>query len=109
MQGRYINRQALKALGGHERITMITSFRPKCPLAKDESVLTGVRGISGLNDLYSDFTIYRLGILEEHIRDRLTKEKQQVLEAKSFETQDLKECLAEQKRYLEATIAELIE
>jgi hypothetical protein len=109
MQGRYINHQALKALGGRERISMITSFRPKSPLVKDESVLTGVRGISNLNELYSDYTQYRLEILEERIRDRLRTERQRVLERKPFRIQDVKAFLAEQKAFLESMSNELVE
>jgi hypothetical protein len=109
MQGRYINHQALKALGGRERISMITSFRPKSSLAKDESVLTGVRGISNLNELYSDYAQYRLEILEERIRDRLRTERQRVLGQKPFKTQDFKAFLAEQTAFLESTSNELVE
>lgn len=109
MQGRYINHQALKALGGRERISMITSFRPKSPLVKDESVLTGVRAISNLNELYSDYTQYRLEILEERVRDRLRTERQRVLERKPFRIHDVKAFLAEQKAFLESMSNELVE
>ncbi|KAK0902608.1 hypothetical protein LTR02_008041 [Friedmanniomyces endolithicus] len=40
MQGRYITHQALRALGAQERITMVTSFRPKSPFLPDDSVLS---------------------------------------------------------------------
>ncbi|KAL4920413.1 hypothetical protein BDW62DRAFT_5281 [Aspergillus aurantiobrunneus] len=73
MQGRYIEHQALKALGGRERISMVTCFRQKSPLVKDETVLVGVRGISDLSELYIQYTEYRLEILEERIRHRLRK------------------------------------
>lgn len=53
MHGRYIKHQALKALGGRERINMVTCFRPKPALLKDETVLVGVRGISDLSGLYT--------------------------------------------------------
>lgn len=65
MQGRYIEHQALKALGGRERISMITSFRPKSPFVKDESVLTGVRPISNVSELYAQYTGYRIETLQE--------------------------------------------
>lgn len=41
MQGRYTKHQALKALGGCEHISMVTSSWPKSPFIKDETVLTG--------------------------------------------------------------------
>lgn len=36
MQGRYIEHQALEALGGRERISMVCAFRPKDAMVKDE-------------------------------------------------------------------------
>ncbi|GKT54526.1 hypothetical protein ColTof4_13687 [Colletotrichum tofieldiae] len=45
LQGRYVEYQALAAIGGAERITMITSFRPRDPCKKDDSVLTSIRPI----------------------------------------------------------------
>ncbi|OQU96061.1 hypothetical protein CLAIMM_02197 [Cladophialophora immunda] len=109
MQGRYINHQALKALGGRERISMITSFRPKSPFVKDESVLTGVRGISNLDELYSEYTQYRLEILEERVRDRLKAERRRVVERKPFATRHVKQFLSEQKAFLESMLNELVE
>lgn len=37
MQGRYLEHQALKALGGRERISIVTAFRPKSHLVRDET------------------------------------------------------------------------
>lgn len=68
LQGRYITHQALRALGAKERITAVTSFRPRSSLVKDDSVLRTVRPVSDLNELYYDFAEYRLQILEERIR-----------------------------------------
>ncbi|KAL4935605.1 hypothetical protein BDV06DRAFT_217300 [Aspergillus oleicola] len=76
MQGRYIEHQALKALGGCERISMVTCFRAKSPHVKDETVLVGVRGISDISKLYTQYTEYRLEILGERIRDRLRKDRE---------------------------------
>ncbi|CAG9945789.1 unnamed protein product [Clonostachys rosea f. rosea IK726] len=109
MQGRYINHQALKALGGRERISMITSFRPKSADVKDESVLTGVRGISNLNELYSDYTQYRLELLEDRFREQARQQRQRVVEGKRFDTRDVKEFLRQQKDYIETTLNELVE
>lgn len=51
-QGRYIEHEALQALCMTERITMVTSFRPRSSSIKDDSVLTAV---SILGDLYHQF------------------------------------------------------
>lgn len=109
MQGRYIEHQALKAFGGRERISMVTSFRAKSPLVRDETVLTGVRPISNVMELYSQFIEYRMEVLEERLRDRLRKERHREHAKRPFDVVDVKGFLTQQKEYLEATIAELIE
>lgn len=68
MQGWYLEHQALKALGGLERISMVTPFRPRDPSISDELVLTGSRTISNWSKVYHGFTEYRLELLEERIR-----------------------------------------
>lgn len=59
MQGRYIQDRALRALGAAELITMVTPFRPKSALTKDDTRLATVRGISNLAELYSQYSEYR--------------------------------------------------
>lgn len=64
----------MRALGAQERITSVTSFRPKSALLRDDSELRTVRGVSDLNELYYDFAEYRLRLLEEqvqHERERI--------------------------------------
>ncbi|KAE8340718.1 hypothetical protein BDV24DRAFT_151835 [Aspergillus arachidicola] len=91
--------QALKALGGRERISMVTSFRPRSPMNKDETVLTGVQGISELNALYSQYTDYRLELLEERLR----------IANRPFDIPKIRRFLIEQKEFLEFMLEELIE
>ncbi|GKZ67836.1 hypothetical protein AnigIFM50267_002388 [Aspergillus niger] len=109
MQGRYIEHQALKALGGRERISMVTPFRPRNPSIRDELVLTGSRSISNWSELYHGFTEYRLELLEERIRLKLKEERKRVDTKRDFNISDMTEFLEVQKDFLEATIAELIE
>jgi hypothetical protein len=109
LQGRYIEHQALKALGGRERISMVTCFRPKDPLVKDETVLVGVRGISNLNELYTQYTEYRLEILEERIRHQLKKERERVTAQKPFNIAEMKRFLMNQKLFIESMLAEIQE
>lgn len=109
MQGRYIEHQALKAMGGRERISMVTCFRPKSPLIKDETVLVGVRGISHLSELYTQYTDYRLEILEERIRHKMKEERAREIAKRPFDTPAIKEFLTEQKLFLESMIQELVE
>lgn len=109
MQGRYIEHQALKAFGGKERMSMITSFRAKSPLVKDDCVLTGVRSISNVLELYREWSEYRLKVLEERIRAELENERQKQLGQRPFSISDMKTFLIHQREYLDATIAELME
>jgi hypothetical protein len=64
-QGRCITHQALHTLGAKERITAVTSWRPRSPSVQDDSELRTVRPVSGSNELYADFAEYRLDIMEQ--------------------------------------------
>ncbi|KAJ5081571.1 hypothetical protein NUU61_009835 [Penicillium alfredii] len=109
MQGRYIEHQALKAMGGRERISMVTAFRAKSPLIRDETVLTGSRPISNWSELYTQYTEYRLELLEERIRTKLKAEKHRDLAKRPFNIPDMQRFLNEQKLFLEDMVSELIE
>jgi len=108
MQGRYITHQALRALGAKERITMVTSFRPRSPHIRDDSVLSTVRGISNLSELYYEFAEYRLANLEERIRAKLKALRENHRAAKKLDTSMLKAFMKEQKEFLEHTDHEIV-
>jgi hypothetical protein len=63
MQGGCINHIALKASGTGERVTLVTSFRPKDPAAKDMSNLINVKRSSRWDELFQQWTMYRLDVL----------------------------------------------
>ena len=109
LQGRYIEHQALRALGTTERITMVTSFRPRDPTVRDDTVLTTVRPISDLSQLYFQFSEYRLEMLQERIRLRLEKMRETMLAGKKFETAVLKAFLEEQENFLAHMNKEIVE
>ncbi|KAJ5116282.1 hypothetical protein N7456_000630 [Penicillium angulare] len=109
MQGRYIEHQALKALGGRERISMVTCFRAKSPLVKDETVLVGVRGISDISQLYTQYTEYRLEILEERIRHQMKKEREREIAKRPFNIPEIKTFLNRQKLFIESMLTEIQE
>lgn len=109
MQGRYITHQALRALGTKERITSVTSFRPKSAHLADDSVLTTVRPISDLSELYYEFGEYRLEILEERIRAKLRELKSNRRAGKRIETVDFKRFLEQQAAFLQHTNREMLE
>ena len=100
MQGRHITPQALRALGAQERITMVTSFRPKSPHLPDDLNLNTTRGISDLSELYYQFGSYRLEVLEARIKYQLQKVKDDYVLGKKTNTAALKRFLDEQERFL---------
>lgn len=108
MQGRYLCHQALKAIGGRERISMVTAFRPKSPFIKDEIVLTTVRGISDLEEVYTQYTRYRLEVLEERIRAKMKNERKRGDARRLFDVEDTKRFLREQKEFLESMLEEIV-
>ncbi|KFH42138.1 hypothetical protein ACRE_071320 [Hapsidospora chrysogenum ATCC 11550] len=109
MQGRYIEHQALKALGGRERISMVTSFRPRDPMMRDETVLTGVRAISTLPELYLQYTQYRLEVLEERLRLQGRRVRQREMSGRGLDVAETRKFVQEQKEFLEAMLLELVE
>ncbi|KAJ5085362.1 hypothetical protein N7532_010133 [Penicillium argentinense] len=109
MQGRYIEHQALKAMGGRERISMVTCFCPKDPLVKDETVLVGVRGVSNISELYTQYTEYRMEILEERIRHTLKQEREREIAKRPFDIANTRSFLLEQKLFLDSMLNEIVE
>ncbi|OAL23802.1 hypothetical protein AYO22_06121 [Fonsecaea multimorphosa] len=108
LQGRYIEHQALRALGTTERISMVTSFRPKSAFIKDDTVLTTVRPISDLRELYSQYAEYRFEMLEERVRAHL-KEIRDGKRARRFDTKTTKAFIREQRNFLDSMLRELVD
>ena len=79
---------------------MVTSFRPRCPDLRDDTVLTTVRCISNLPELYFQFSEYRLEILEERIRSQLRVLRDAKRGGKKISIAKLKGFLKEQENFL---------
>ncbi|CAE7177549.1 hypothetical protein CFE70_005701 [Pyrenophora teres f. teres 0-1] len=109
LQGRYITHQALRALGAKERITAVTSWRPRSPFVRDDSELRTVRGISDLNELYHDFAEYRLEILEARVRRAAEEMRARRSRGEKFDTRGHKALLEELYTFVKHTDDELIE
>lgn len=109
MQGRYPNHAALKAFGGRERISQITSLRSRSPLAKDETVLTGVRSISNVSDLYTQWTRYRLENLQYRVHEKLKSEQIRKSFDREFNLEEMRSWFTENIAYMQATLEELQE
>lgn len=109
MQGRYIEHAALKAIGGAERITMITPFRPRDPMARDESVLTTVRSISHLGELYSNYSEYRFNVVQARMEMKMKAVREQLVANDEFDVESMHQFLREQQEYLQSMIDEIRE
>lgn len=88
---------------------MVTSFRPRSPYLRDDTVLTTVRPVSNLSELYFQFSEYRLEILEERIRTQLRLLRETKRSGKKIDTQKLKRFLQEQENFLAHMNKEMIE
>jgi hypothetical protein len=88
---------------------MVTSFRPKSAFIKDDTVLTTVRAISDLSELYSQYTEYRLEMLEERIRAHLKEIRDRKRANRRFDTAASKRFLDEQQQFLAAIDREVVD
>lgn len=78
-------------------------------MARDDTVLTTVRPISNIQDLYNQFTEYRLEILEERIRQHLKDLRDANSCGRRVPTKKLKSFLEEQERFLAHMNREIID
>ena len=109
LQGRYIEHQALAAFGSAERITMVTSYRPRSAMVRDDSVLSTVRGISDLGELYYQFLRYRLEIVGERVGGMLRELEEGKREGRGVEVGRVKKFLGEMEDLLARTNKEIVE
>lgn len=109
MQGRYIEHQALRALGTAERITCVTSFRPRNFSLPDDTVLTTVRPISDLSELYFQYSEYRMEILEERVRDQLRALRETKRSGKKLNISRFKDFLQQQEAFLAHMSREMVD
>jgi len=99
----------MRALGSSERITMVTSFRPKSAFIKDDTVLTTVRAVSDLSELYSQYSEYRMEMLEERIRAHLREIRGRKRAHRGFNTAATKGFITEQQAFLASMLKELVD
>ena len=105
LQGRYIQHKALRAIGSTERITSVVSFRPKNYTLPDDTVLTTVRPISDLDELYREYAEYRFEILQKRLEDQLLA----VRNAKVFDVKAVERFLKESERFLAYMNKQIVE
>ncbi|EUC61803.1 hypothetical protein RSOL_407320 [Rhizoctonia solani AG-3 Rhs1AP] len=114
LQGRYIDHAALSAYSAPERVTMVTSYRARDVMVADDSVLTTVRRMANLNELYYEWSTYRLDLLSERFRhqSKVLKKKREDGQGQWGEEivkkDELKAWCREQIKYLQTTIDEMV-
>ena len=88
---------------------MVTSFRPKNHTFRDDTVLTTVRPVSNLSELYYQFSEYRLEMLEERIRNQLKIMRDGERSGRKMNTKALKAFLHEQEMFLAHMNKEMVD
>ncbi|KAE8211716.1 hypothetical protein CF327_g4553 [Tilletia walkeri] len=85
MQGGYIKHAALPCIGASERITMVTSFRPKNTAFRDVSNLRNIVTCSDWTELYDQWVQSRIGIVQDKLAtySRTLRERRRLLETMS--------------------------
>jgi hypothetical protein len=88
---------------------MVTSLRPRnCSLPHD-TVLTTVRPISNLSELYFQYSEYRMEILEQRIRDQLRALRETQRAGRKLNVIRFKYFLRQQMEFLAHMSKELID
>lgn len=88
---------------------MVTSFRPRSALVKDDTVLTMVRPISDLSELYYQYAEYRLEMLEERLRVQLKEIRDRKRANRRFDTAGIKAFIGQQQNFLETMLVEIVD
>ena len=88
---------------------MVTSFRPRSSDVRDDTVLTTVRPVSDLSELYYQFGEYRLEMLQERIRNQLKSLRTDRYCAKRVNVRKLKNFLQTQREFLDHMDKEIVE
>lgn len=88
---------------------MVTSFRPRSPAMPDHTVLTTIRPISDLGELYHQFAEYRFEILEDRLRAVNKYMRDWKRANRRFNTGYLKQFIREQIEFLEHMEREIVD
>lgn len=123
LQGRYITHTAAPAANMPERITIVTSFRPRNPTLPDETTNMNIRNKSHLSELYYQWTTYRLKVMEERMRkarealekryeeecglDELSGGKKGLCRRETVDVKEVEGWVKEQVEYMEKTLWEM--
>lgn len=104
-----------------ERVTIVTSFRPKDPTKLDETTNANIRNKSHLTELYYQWTTYRLDVLAqraqiaaEELRKKYNKNVQEtdngqhgLCRVQTVDVKEVEEWAKQQIKYLQETLYEM--
>ena len=88
---------------------MVTSFRPKDPSVRDDSILQTVRAVSNLSELYGGYSEYRLEMLEERIKRQQKADRETKKLGRRFNTKRMQAFLIEQRDFINHMLKELVD
>lgn len=88
---------------------MITSFRPRNPCVKDDSVLTSIRPISEHSELYYQWAKYRVEVVQERLQAFLRTLVEDHAGDQPTDVSKIKKFLAQQRDYIAITDEEIVE
>ena len=122
LQGRYITHTAAPVTNMPERVTIVTSFRPKDPTLLDETTNANIRNKSHHSELYYQWTTYRLDVLserarlaaaelrkryEENVKKSDPEGKPGMCLVETVHMDEIKKWAGEQIKYIEQTLYEM--
>lgn len=105
-----------------ERITIVTSFRPRDPLLVDDSTNANVRNKSHLSELYYQWTLYRLDVIsqrarlaavalqekyEKNVKDSDPEGKPGLCKVETVEWDEMQKWSEDIAKYIQATLHEM--
>lgn len=88
---------------------MVTSFRPRHASLKDDTVLTTVRPVSDLGELYLQFSEYRFEMLQDRLRDMVRHLRDQKRANRQFNTGEVKRFIRDQIDFLNHMDNEIVD
>ncbi|KAM0716037.1 hypothetical protein Q7P37_008551 [Cladosporium fusiforme] len=122
LQGRYITHTAAPVLNMPERVTIVTSFRPRDPRLIDDMTNMNIRNKSHLSELYYQWTTYRLDVLaqratlaskalreryEENVARSDPEGKKGLCRVETVEYAEVEKWVGEQIAYMQQTLHEM--
>jgi hypothetical protein len=87
---------------------MVTSFRPRSPMIRDDTILNTVRPVSHLPDLYGQVVEYQLENMETRIREYL-KSVRESMRSDKFDVKTFKRWVAFERRAIDHIDKEIVE